>query len=236
MKSYVSNSTRRLTTILGDFSKANNLPSAYERAEAVLKAREQNPDFLKIRQEAVRQNYLEKARSRMLLGAQQELRYYEELDVMAKSNMENPEWLLVNPQEIKSNMFIVLRQARQRVESLKGPIQLTDSITGESHSINVTTLFNKDTMADLFSFFPSQRSNYDRLKEIEGRGADVYKWNYYYGRPESFPDPTFGGLLVGAVNPSTDNALSPQNVRNRMYHAQTQAATGYLSAFLNFYQ
>ncbi|MAZ47877.1 MAG: hypothetical protein CME65_04900 [Halobacteriovoraceae bacterium] len=88
---------------------------------------------------------------------------------------------------------------------------ITSEITGQQIQIDMRALFTPHE--NLRSFFPTpsginqaggkggnlEDENGDRIRH-KITGQTLFGWNYRYGKPLSFPDPTFGGFLPGASN------------------------------------
>lgn len=88
---------------------------------------------------------------------------------------------------------------------------VTSDITGQQVQIDLRALFTP--YDNLRNFFPSPADIHQeggkggKVKDENGRNLrhkvtnqTLFGWNYYFGKPMSFPDPTFGGLLPGATN------------------------------------
>ena len=87
---------------------------------------------------------------------------------------------------------------------------VTSEATGQQIEINLSAFFVAHD--DLKKFFPRENNFDDKnsgyiLKDSNGKSVyhniteeKVSVWNYHYGKPLSYPNPTFGGILPKATN------------------------------------
>jgi hypothetical protein len=113
---------------------------------------------------------------------------------------------IVNPTPLSLNKEHILKNLKEKNDLFTSGINkkvktVTNSLTGKQVKVNIAALFTP--YSDLKVFIP-KKNNFNR----DPRGYNVrlasgkseFTWNYNYGKPVSFPDPTFAGFLPEARN------------------------------------
>lgn len=110
----------------------------------------------------------------------------------------NPIKLLITENKTRHKLE---ERVRLFTSTVGNPINVVSDITGKSFQINVSALFT--VKKDLKKFYPSNFYNVPpghyipAANQPEGK---TWSWNYLYGRPNAWPDPTFSGLFPDATN------------------------------------
>lgn len=133
-----------------------------------------------------------------------ELKALEQTIILSDS--DNGDRYIINPNFLIIGQESTVRRLNEMVglyeKALKGETQLvTSHITGRQTKINLISLFTP--YSDLKVFLPKE-SNFSSEKRGHTlkwkSGRNEFGWNYNYGKPVSYPDPTFGGFLPEANN------------------------------------
>ncbi len=96
----------------------------------------------------------------------------------------------------KNDLYLYFSKAFIKKET----ITLNSEVTGNKVKINLHRVFTPHP--DLKVFYPS-KSHFNNLVKVGheapvANGKQDWAWDYHYGRPVSYPDPTFGQILPEA--------------------------------------
>jgi hypothetical protein len=177
--------------------------------------------FLTIRPEANRpiilsgvkyDHYFQIAKMYFTAALEDQLLYHQSMLKMGQD--EDSNLYILSPKSYKglvdaANRFDtekILQSSLLMIRS-DSPTLLQDRIIKKEYSINISALFDPSKMSDLRSFYPNRfEDEWEKRPESPPFGASLlsnkleaykksFKWNYNFGKPISWPDPTFGGLL-----------------------------------------
>jgi hypothetical protein len=161
-------------------------------------------------------------------AAEAELRGFQ--DTIAQSDPAMGRQYVINPNLIKIGKEDTEHRLKELIRLYESaaksqPMTVTSDITGAQIKVNLRTLFKPQD--DLKAFLPTssdfadvkrgglvQYDNNSRSKE--------FSWDYQYGKPVSWPDPTFAGFIPEATN------------KNIYELARTLKLTDSLKVFSNF--
>lgn len=113
------------------------------------------------------------------------------------SFIENGDEYIFNPNrmliDFKSKYHALSDRAKLFNEAKDGQyVNIVSDVTGAEINLNIKALFK--VRKDWKAFFPTQFEASGKPGSIN-KTVNSWAWNYYYGRPTAFPDPTFGGLF-----------------------------------------
>lgn len=222
--SYNAGQTRRGKVI--NWALNNKIPSPREVKSTLDKVRKKKSRFLTLTDRARSEDSLGQAQNYYLKAVEFDRKHHLALFDQAKS-LENPTAYLINPKEIAREEHHVMYVLNTRSELLNsnGPVDVEIPATREKITVDVSKAFDADSFGDLVAFYPvcfygdkpsrecplsnpkmerhgqTEKSGEINTHQFVGRKFlnENFKWNYLYGRPEYWPNPTFNGLFPGAT-------------------------------------
>jgi hypothetical protein len=166
-------------------------------------------------------DYMSKSFSHFADAADNDLSAFK--NSLEQSNMEESGDYLISPKLLSINEEEALRNLNAKVEmySKAKANQLyvgTSIATGQQYSINLKAVFKKHK--SLQDYLPKEEfKSKERYTVKEG----IKKWDYRYGEPINWKDPTFGGLL-----PKANNSNLLELVRTLKLTAETRDIAKFL--------
>jgi hypothetical protein len=167
---------------------------------------------LRIKNKKRAQEYLDKSRSYFLDANKDELVAFN--GSLNNSILEEGSSYLVNPRALYVRKERANRRLNEKIRMYDDMAAskssfVTSETTGRQMEFNLAPLFTAHD--DLKAFLPktflgNKEKRGDYLKENNKKvkhyktGDKVFAWDYLYGRPNTWKDPTFGGLIPGATN------------------------------------
>ena len=172
-------------------------------------------------------NHFYEARVQDLIG------YQKSIDETDHDNTDqyflNPIILKLNRESKENRMTEILNLYKAAINGNSSVV--TSEVTGQQVEINISAIFK--TYDDLKVFLPNTRDGFNsdigkgqQLRDANNKkikhsvtGQSLFAWNYTYGKPMKWPDPTFAGFLPKANN------------ENLLEIARTMELTDSLSVF-----
>lgn len=142
----------------------------------------------------------------------------------------NPKWLALREEKTKHRLAEKRRIYQAALEGKATTI--TSDVTGQQIRLNVKSLFTVQDDLKVFlphegNFMGKKKGDYIRNKAgknvmNKASGKKIFAWDYFFGKPQAWPDVTFAGFLPDATN---------ENIYEVMRTLKHTAST---SAFSNF--
>lgn len=121
-----------------------------------------------------------------------------------KEDLENSRDYIVSPKVLALNYDDNLKNLDRELKLYQGPTTITSEATGFQYTVDLPAAFKyKQNLQD---FLPNSQF-VSTVRETDDSTHKVKKWDYNYGRPTSYKDPTFGGLLPNATNANLNETL-----------------------------
>lgn len=143
----------------------------------------------------------------------------------------NPKWLALREEKTKHRLAEKRRIYQAALQGKAATI--TSDVTGQQIRLNVKALFTVQDDLKVFlpeegSFAGKKKGDYivdSKGKNIEHKvsGKKIFAWDYFFGKPNAWPDVTFAGFL-----PDATNSNIYEIVRTLKHTASTKAFSSFI--------
>lgn len=126
-----------------------------------------------------------------------DLEYVTQMHIQAQ--FPNQDNYIVDASQMIANPMYSIEHYEKLDRVLKGEEIVTDTATGKEVKINLAKFFDKSFGKDLKRYYPN-RFDFAQKKSFNTKVNGQRTFLYTYGRPNSWPDPSFNGILPEANN------------------------------------
>lgn len=163
-------------------------------------------DFLRLRDpRALGESYLQKSLALFRASVVTKIQSVEGYQIAAK--LPNQDEYVINAKAVAFDVANGLKvlQREQRILNANKSIVVQNYWTNEPFHVHIAALFDPTRAAvkDLKLLVANQHK---AGKEIHFADGHPFAWNYEYGQPIGWPDPTFGGLLPDSTHKNVKEA------------------------------